>query len=944
MASEQHIVEQVFGAALNQSPEERRAFLDEACHNAPELRRQVEELLLANQRLGSFLEQPALGPVRINWPPLSSDVSARHGEINHEDSSVCCLQPEQLIIDRFRIIRFLARGGMGEIYEVEDLFLQNVRVALKLILPHIASSAGSARRFEQEVLLARKVIHPNLCPIYDIARSSTSVPPFLFLTMKLLSGETLASRLRRSSPISPREAFSMLQQLCAGLAALHVAGIIHRDIKPTNVMLEHSATALHLYIMDFGLARSYHSAASRDASGMLAGTPGYLAPELLRGDQPSQESDVFALGVLLHMVQLHTSSNDAVSGSSATLSRGEQELWRLALAEFRSEEPERRKVAFARVKEALSTDRALSAQASLIRPQDRVRLSRRQFAVGSAVAACASLTTALWNRDQLRDMLHPLPAKRFVALVKWPTSTDVRLQRMLSDVTDVIGRELARAELFDHDLLVLADTAAIHLENSSQVSAIRDSSGANLILAASGRLQMNRLYLTLQVLDSSLIRPLRERLLHANVDDQTLLPAKAVEASAELLGISRYTRNEQLLRVGTDNPEAYSAFQAAEALRRQDSAASLNEAITLYQRALRLDPRYAVAMAKLSWAYLRTYALHGDPAALNLARDTCTVALLRDPSLIDAHLVLAWVYEQTGDQPDASRELATALSLDPSNPNTLRFQAKHFADTGHFSEAEDRLKQLIAARPNFWLGHNELGLLLSDEGRYSEALDEFHAAQVSAPKNIVPLYNIGSVLLQQGRLRQAKEALQQSFSLEPNDIAAANLAAVARAQNKPQDALRFAQTAVHLNPEEPADLLELGDSSLAAGYQSASALAYKQAAEKQENQLQTQHSNGAGWMLLALCRTKMGSLPAGSAALERADALHASDMESQLFKIRTLELLGRRADAIGLIEKCLKRGATTFQMQSLPDLGPVRATPQFRTLIEASTSKTQPIR
>ena len=201
----------------------------------------------------------------------------------------------------------------------------------------------------------------------------------------------------------------------------------------------------------------------------------------------------------------------------------------------------------------------------------------------------------------------------------------------------------------------------------------------------------------------------------------------------------------------------------------------------------------------------------------------------------------------------------------------------------------------------------------------------------------------GPVLLQQGKLRQAKEALQQSFTLEPNDIAAANLAAVARVQGQFQEAIRYAQIAVHLNPEEPANLLELGDSSQAAGYRSASASAYKQAAEKQDNQLQTRKQNGAGWMLLALCNAKMGSLTGALLALERADTLYTNDIESQLLRIRTLELVGKRADAIGLIEKCLNRGATTFQMQVLPDLDSLRATSRFRILIETAIETKKPI-
>ena len=113
-------------------------------------------------------------------------------------------EPGQIIAGRFAVVRYIARGGMGEVYEVEDRFLQGVHVALKVILPHIAEDAGSTHRFEQEVLLARRIIHPNLCPIYDISHCQDPAPPFLFLTMKLLSGETLASRLAQTAGHSSR--------------------------------------------------------------------------------------------------------------------------------------------------------------------------------------------------------------------------------------------------------------------------------------------------------------------------------------------------------------------------------------------------------------------------------------------------------------------------------------------------------------------------------------------------------------------------------------------------------------------------------------------------------------------------------------------------------------------------------------------------------------------
>src|ERR1700727_1793172 len=156
MASQDQSVEQLFGAALDRKPEERQAFLDRECAGAPEIKQRVKELLLANDRAASFLEKPILifgsdGPDSI---PVASDIHSSHSNSRAFDStSIGRFAPGQTIAERFTVVRFIARGGMGEVYEVEDRFLQGVHVALKVIRPEIAEDAGSSHRFEQEVLL-----------------------------------------------------------------------------------------------------------------------------------------------------------------------------------------------------------------------------------------------------------------------------------------------------------------------------------------------------------------------------------------------------------------------------------------------------------------------------------------------------------------------------------------------------------------------------------------------------------------------------------------------------------------------------------------------------------------------------------------------------------------------------------------------------------------------
>ena len=331
--------EELFAEALELTPERRSAFLDEACRDAPDVRRVVEDLLDKHQRAGSFLRDPAFA---------SPDKGTQTALNTSWDSSR--FQPGQLIAGRFSIVRFIARGGMGEVYEAKDQFLQDTHVALKIIRPEIAADVVTAARFEQEVLLARKVVHPNLCPIYEIFRCDQPPPSFLFLTMRLLQGETLFARCERFPRLEAGEAMAICRQLLAGVAALHAGGVIHRDLKPNNVMLESGESGLHVSIMDFGLARANEAANTLFGPGVVAGTPGYMAPELLAGARPGKATDLFALGVVLHEVLTGerplAAADRAVTPAPALQSAPVATEWKQAVEGFLSPNPETRTAAF----------------------------------------------------------------------------------------------------------------------------------------------------------------------------------------------------------------------------------------------------------------------------------------------------------------------------------------------------------------------------------------------------------------------------------------------------------------------------------------------------------------------------------------------------------------------------------------------------------------------
>jgi hypothetical protein len=197
--------------------------------------------------------------------------------------------PGAIIAGRYRLVSLLGRGGMGEVYRADDLTLDQP-VALKFLPDGVAVSDVRLAQFHNELRVARQVSHKNVCRLYDLGDAEGR----RFLTMEYVDGEDLSSSLRRFGRMPPDKAVQIARQLCAGVAAAHERGVLHRDLKPANVMLDGNGD---VRITDFGIAT-----AAADAGAEIAGTPQYMAPELLRGKPASIKSDLYALGLILFEV------------------------------------------------------------------------------------------------------------------------------------------------------------------------------------------------------------------------------------------------------------------------------------------------------------------------------------------------------------------------------------------------------------------------------------------------------------------------------------------------------------------------------------------------------------------------------------------------------------------------------------------------------------------
>src|SRR5580693_2974832 len=225
--------------------------------------------------------KPVSSPSPSSRPPSSAEYLLNEGRF----------LPGRLVASRYRIIALLGKGGMGEVYRADDLTLGQA-VALKFLPDGAPRDEGLVERFRNEVRMARRVSHPNVCRVYDVGE----VDGQTFFTMEYVDGEDLASLLRRIGRLPPDKALDIARHLCAGLAAAHAKGVLHRDLKPANIMLDGRGQVV---ITDFGLAGVADDIRGQE---VRSGTPAYMAPEQLAGKEVSTRSDIYALGLVLYEV------------------------------------------------------------------------------------------------------------------------------------------------------------------------------------------------------------------------------------------------------------------------------------------------------------------------------------------------------------------------------------------------------------------------------------------------------------------------------------------------------------------------------------------------------------------------------------------------------------------------------------------------------------------
>jgi eukaryotic-like serine/threonine-protein kinase len=917
-------VKSVFEATAELPAERRDSFLSQHCRNEPEIRRQVEQLLAEHDGSGLLL------PSKPPEPALATD---------------------SVVSGRFRIARFVGRGGMGEVYEAQDLELGG-RVALKTLRPELVAAPQFLSRFRREVNLARQVTHRNICRIFDLGRDGDVA----YLTMEFLEGPTLSEILKQRGRLAEEEALTYVLQLAQGLAALHEAQIVHRDLKPANIMIVHSAgRPERLVINDFGLARGpvlESGIRSLSESGQILGTPDYMAPEQLTGEAVTPATDLYALGLVMYEMvtgqkafaggEMLENAVQRVTSSPSSPREHVPELgehWEQVIGRCLSRDPADRPEALDVVsvldgpRPTLTSPAVDSAPA--IAPVSPLLNWRWLIAASFVIVAHLVLFLRLPSRDA-----NAIPAveTRHVAILPFQALGNDPGLAVFGDGLRVTLTEGLSAYESSTEGLLMVPARTVDREGVTNAEQARRKFSVNYVIEGSLQSQDDHVRLHMTLVDTETERQVAT----ARMDGTRSAPLSFQDGALTRLSnlLDLRARPEFVADQPLPSPGAQEFYmQGRGYLQRSDKSENVDLAIMQFQTALDHDPRFAAAHAGLAEAYLYKYQSSKSAEWVEKAQDASTRAIALNDQLPEIHLTLGLLRNATGKYEAAAHDFERALELSPRNGRALEGLGRAYDGMGDDAQAESVFRNAVAVRPQDWAAWKQLGLFYNRSGDDEKAAEAYEQVVALTPDNPHGYVNLGVFYHRLGRRADAKRMWERAVELEPRVFALEGLARLESEGGDHDEAIRYLRQAIEINSLQYGLWDNLGAAYLRTGDTASAAEAYRTAAELVREELKINPDQPTLKARLAHFEVTAGNEAEGRRLLD--EVVEQADLDDETYTIiaGTYAQLGEKSAALEALEEALRRGYPKERVSESPPLAGLLSDPAVRSKLERAAGQ-----
>ncbi len=635
--------------------------------------------------------------------------------------------------NRYQVLEKLGEGGMGRVYKALDLELDRP-VALKTIRAEKGRGPEVLKRFKQELVLARKITHKNVVRIYDLGEAEGGVK---FFTMELVEGQSLRDLLRERKTIPTKEAISFMRQILSGLAEAHSQGVVHRDLKLQNIMVDGSGL---LRIMDFGIARTADTA-TLTGSGEMMGTPDYISPEQVKGETANAQSDLYSTGIILYELltgDVPFKGDTAISKVVArlqvkptpprTLNPQIPPYVERIILKLMEVDPDLR---YKTADEVLQDLEREQVDSSLLL-RTRKAILRRKGWIAAVFAGSLGLGGWLLARNPSGEVQADVPVTT-IAILPFHNMTgnpelawmENGLPEML--ITDISQSATLRPLLADRVRRILNDLGKGGQTNFEEetLEVFSSMAAADYVLQgrfleSEGRLRID---LTLKESATGVGTPIK--LDGHSKEVFSLVDTVTERLSAELDLDSVFDRNRPISEVATSSLDAFRVYQRGIG----DLQDGRNQAaITALQEAVTLDPGFAMAHARLAEAYWNLGNSASAKASIEFASSLALEHPLPLPERFQIHAIESRINDDPDTAIDAYRRLAEFY---PTDPDVMLGLASALESSGEMNQALETYKAVAGANPAYGAALLGLGRMLVTVDRSQEAIPFLERAAAS---------------------------------------------------------------------------------------------------------------------------------------------------------------------------------------------------------------------